>query len=123
MVRDFTYIDDIVEGIVRIAARPAQPDPAFDPADPDPATSSAPWRVYNIGNSAPVALERYVAAIEAATGRTAVRELLPMQPGDVAATQADTSALERATGFRPGTSVEEGVARFVAWYREHQTAG
>ncbi len=119
MVRDFTYVDDIVEGIVRIAAQPAQPDPAWDAKRPDPARSSAPWRVFNIGNSNPVPLLRYVDALEAALGRKAERKLLPMQPGDVPATSADVSELEAATSFRPATSVEDGVARFVAWYRDY----
>ena len=119
MVRDFTYVDDIVEGIVRIAAQPAQPDPAWDAKRPDPARSSAPWRVFNIGNSDPVPLLRYVDALEAALGRKAERKLLPMQPGDVPATSADVSELAAATAFRPATTVEEGVARFVAWYREY----
>ncbi len=119
MVRDFTYVDDIVEGIVRIAAQPAQPDPAWDAKRPDPAHSSAPWRVFNIGNSDPVPLLRYVDALEAALGRKAERKLLPMQPGDVPATSADVSELEAATAFRPATTVEDGVARFVAWYRDY----
>ncbi len=119
MVRDFTYVDDIVEGLVRIAAQPAQPDPAWNAATPDPARSSAPWRVFNIGNSNPVPLLRYVDALETALGRKAERRLLPMQPGDVPATSADVSELEAATSFRPATSVEDGVARFVAWYRDY----
>jgi UDP-glucuronate 4-epimerase len=117
MVRDFTYIDDIVEGIVRVIDRPAQPDPAWDGDDPNPATSSAPWRIYNIGNNQRVELMTYIRAIEKATGKQAKLQLLPMQAGDVVATEADTSALEEATGFRPKTSVEEGVAKFVEWYR------
>ena len=119
MVRDFTFVDDIVEGIVRIAAQPAQPDPAWDARQPDPARSSAPWRVFNIGNSDPVPLLRYVDALEAALGCKAERKLLPMQPGDVPATSADVSELEAATAFRPATTVEDGVARFVAWYRSY----
>jgi UDP-glucuronate 4-epimerase len=119
MVRDFTYVDDIVEGIVRVSRQPAQPDPAWNAKHPDPARSSAPWRVFNIGNNAPVQLLRYVDALEAALGRKAERILLPMQPGDVPATEADVSELETATGFRPNTSVEDGVARFVAWYRAY----
>jgi len=117
MVRDFTYIDDIVEGIVRVIDRPARPDPAWDGDDPVPSTSSAPWRIYNIGNNQRVELMAYIRAIEKATGRQAKLQLLPMQAGDVAATEADTSALEEATGFRPRTSVEDGVAKFVEWYR------
>ena len=119
MVRDFTFVDDIVEGLVRIAAKPAQPDPAWDATRPDPARSSAPWRVFNLGNSDPVPLLRYVDALEAALGRKAERTLLPMQPGDVPATSADVSELEAATAFHPATTVETGVARFVAWYRDY----
>jgi UDP-glucuronate 4-epimerase len=119
MVRDFTYVEDIAEGIVRIARQPAAADPAWDPQRPDPARSSAPWRVFNIGNSAPVRLLRYVEALEAALGMHAQRVLLPMQPGDVPATEADVSELETATGFRPATPVEVGVQRFVDWYRAH----
>jgi UDP-glucuronate 4-epimerase len=117
--RDFTYIDDIVEGVIRTLDGPAAPNAAFDPAQPDPGTSSAPWRVYNIGNSSPVELLDYIRAIEKATGRSATMEMLPMQPGDVPDTFADTRALESDTGFRPSTPIEEGVARFVDWYRGH----
>ena len=119
MIRDFTYVDDIVEGVVRVVDRTAQPDPAWDPSAPRADTSSAPWRIFNIGNHERVELLRYIRAIEAATGREAKLQLLPMQPGDVAATEADTTSLERVTGFRPRTPVEEGVRRFVAWYREY----
>ena len=118
MVRDFTYIDDIIESLLRVLDKPATPDPAFDAANPDPATSWAPHRVFNIGNSNPTPLVDYIEAIEQALGVTAEKRLLPMQPGDVLATAADTSALEAWTGFRPSTPVREGVARFVAWYRE-----
>jgi UDP-glucuronate 4-epimerase len=116
--RDFTYVDDIAEGVLRASDAIAAPDPGFDPAAPDPATSDAPFRIYNIGNNAPVQLTDFVAALEAALGREAVRELLPMQPGDVPDTFADSSALARATGYRPATPVAQGVARFVAWYRD-----
>ncbi|ADZ69175.1 NAD-dependent epimerase [Polymorphum gilvum] len=119
MVRDFTYIDDIVEGVVRIADRPAAPDPAWEAERPDPASSAAPYRIYNIGNSQPVELLTYLEAIEAATGRTARRELLPMQPGDVSATWADVEDLVAATGFRPSTPVADGVRAFVDWYRDY----
>jgi UDP-glucuronate 4-epimerase len=115
--RDFTYVDDIVEGIVRTLDRPAQPNPAFDAAHPDPGTSNAPWRVYNIGNSRPVELLDYIGAIERAVGRKAEMILKPLQPGDVPDTMADVEALERDTGYRPSTTVETGVARFVEWYR------
>jgi UDP-glucuronate 4-epimerase len=118
MVRDFTYIDDIVESLLRVLDKPATPDPGFDAAQPDPATSWAPHRLFNIGNSHPTPLMDYIEAIEAALGITADKRLLPMQPGDVPATAADTSSLEAWTGFKPNTPVREGVARFVAWYRE-----
>ena len=117
--RDFTYVDDIVEGIVRTLDRPARANPAFDAREPDPGTSSAPWRVYNIGNSRPVELLDYIAAIERCTGRKATMNLLPLQPGDVPDTMADVSALESDTGYRPSTPVETGVERFVAWYRAY----
>lgn len=118
MVRDFTYIDDIIESLLRVLDKPATADPAFDAAAPDPATSWAPHRVFNIGNSNPTPLMAYIEALEAALGITAQKRFLPMQPGDVPATAADTTALEAWTGFRPNTPVREGVARFVAWYRE-----
>ena len=117
MQRDFTYIDDIVEGVIRIADQPAQPSPAFDPAQPDPATSWAPYRLYNIGNHHPVSLMDYVAAIERCLGKKAEKNFLPMQAGDVAATNADISELQQAVGFAPRTTVDEGVRRFVEWYR------
>jgi UDP-glucuronate 4-epimerase len=115
--RDFTYVEDIAEGVVRASDAVATPDPAWDPAAPDPGTSAAPFRIYNIGNGAPVALLDFVAALERAMGRPALREDLPPQPGDVPDTWADCSRLEAATGWRPSTPVEEGVARFAAWYR------
>jgi UDP-glucuronate 4-epimerase len=117
MVRDFTYVDDIVEGVIRINDKPATPDPAFDPAHPDPATSNAPYRVFNIGNSQPTPLMDYIDALETALGRQAVKNFLPMQAGDVPATAADTRELDAWVGFKPGTPVREGVARFVDWYR------
>jgi UDP-glucuronate 4-epimerase len=119
MVRDFTYIDDIVEGVMRIIDRPAAPDPAWDPAKPAPATSRAPYRIYNIGNNRPVNLMHFIAVLEGCLGRKALIDLLPMQPGDVPVTAADISALHRATGFSPSTPIEAGIARFVAWYREY----
>ncbi|WP_186395740.1 NAD-dependent epimerase/dehydratase family protein [Stappia sp. TSB10GB4] len=118
MLRDFTYVDDIVEGIVRIADRPPAVNEDWDAAAADPATSSAPYRIHNIGNSEPVKLLRYVDAIEAACGVTAVRNMMPLQPGDVLATWADVEDLTQATGFRPRTSVEDGVRAFVEWYRD-----
>jgi UDP-glucuronate 4-epimerase len=119
MVRDFTYIDDIALGVVRALDRPASADPAFDPAAPDPARSSAPYRVFNIGNNEPVQLMAFIEAIEASLGRAATKEYLPLQDGDVPATSADVSELEAWTGFRPHTSVREGVQRFVQWYRSY----
>ena len=119
MVRDFTYVDDIVEGVVRVIDRPAQPDPKWDAMNPDAATSSAPWRIYNIGNHQRVELMTYIRALESALGKKAKLEMLPMQAGDVLATEADTRALEAATGFKPKTPMEEGIRRFVAWYREY----
>lgn len=121
--RDFTFVDDIVEGVIRASDRPATPDPDFDPAAPEPHISSAPFRIYNIGNASPVKLSAYIEALEAALGVKAERELLPMQPGDVADTFADITALEAATGYRPRTSVADGVARFVAWYRSYYGEG
>ena len=119
MQRDFTYIDDIVEGVVRVTDKTAAPNPEWDGASPDPGTSSAPYRLYNIGNNSPVMLLDYIAAVEKALGKKAEMELLPMQPGDVAATCADIDALENAVGYRPGTSVEVGVKNFVDWYQEY----
>jgi UDP-glucuronate 4-epimerase len=119
MRRDFTYIDDIVEGVVRIAERPPQADPAFDPSQPDPASSWAPYRVYNIGNHQPVELMAFIEAIEEALGRKAEKRLLPLQDGDVPATYADTADLAEATGFAPATPVREGVRRFIDWYRSY----
>ena len=116
--RDFTYVADIVDGVIRASDRPALPDPAFDPLDPDPATSDAPFRVYNIGNGTRVDLAAYVDALEAALGRTAIREYAPMQPGDVPDTWADTSRLAAATGWRSTTPVAEGVRHFADWFRE-----
>ena len=118
MVRDFTYIDDIIESLVRVLDNSAAPDPAFDSDSPDPATSWSPHRVFNIGNSNPMPLMDYIEAVESALGITATKQFLPMQPGDVSATAADTSALEAWTGFKPNTPVKDGVARFVSWYRE-----
>lgn len=115
--RDFTYIDDIVEGVIRVLDRPAPSDPAWD--DSCISTSPAPWRVYNIGNSSPVELMDYITAIETALGKKAEKELLPLQAGDVPDTYADVSDLVEQFGYKPATSIEEGVARFVNWYREY----
>ncbi|GAA0789820.1 NAD-dependent epimerase [Marinobacterium sediminicola] len=117
--RDFTYIDDIVEGVIRASDQPASSNQDWDSDHPDPATSHAPFRLYNIGNSDAVKLVDFIAAIEAATGKQAQKEMLPLQPGDVPDTFADSSALEQSVGYRPATSVEEGVRRFVTWYREY----
>ncbi len=116
MRRDFTYVDDVVEAVVRLIPRPPAADPSWSGDAPDPATSRAPWRVYNIGNSRPVEVTEVVRLIEQAIGRPAVRELLPMQPGDVPETCADAADLERAVGFRPATPIGEGVRRFVDWF-------
>ena len=118
MVRDFTYVDDIVESLLRLLDKPAAADPTFDPQAPNPSTSWAPHRMFNIGNSNPTPLMEYIEAVEQALGVSAEKQMLPMQPGDVPATAADTSALEAWVGFKPNTSVQEGVARFVAWYRK-----
>jgi UDP-glucuronate 4-epimerase len=117
--RDFTYIDDIVEGVIRTLDHPAQPDPTYNAELPNPGTSSAPYRVYNIGTDQPVQLLRFIELLEQNLGRTVEKRLLPMQPGDVPDTWADVSALRRDVGYAPSTSIEEGVKRFVAWYREY----
>ena len=117
--RDFTYVDDIVEGVVRASDQIAESDGNWNSAASDPSRSSAPFRVFNIGNGQPVALADYIAAIEAATGRTSIRELVPLQPGDIPDTFADVSALEKAVEYRPATPVTEGVAHFVDWYRRY----
>ena len=116
MRRDFTYIDDVVEAVVRLIPRPPAPNPAWSGDAPDPATSRAPWCVYNIGNSQPVEVTEVVRLIEQAVGKPALRELLPMQPGDVPETCADAADLERAVGFRPRTAIDEGVRRFIDWF-------
>jgi UDP-glucuronate 4-epimerase len=119
MRRDFTYVDDIVEGILRVLDRPAEPDPAFNPMQPDPARSDAPYRVFNIGNSSPVQLMTYIETLEENLGRKAVKNFLPLQQGDVPASDADTSQLKSATGFAPATPVKDGIRRFVEWYRSY----
>ena len=115
--RDFTYVDDVAEGVVRACDHIAMPDPAWDSASPDPASSRAPWRVYNIGNQSPVELLRFIQLLEQNLGVKARMNFLPLQPGDVPDTLADCSDLERAVGYRPATPIEEGVRRFVEWYR------
>ena len=117
--RDFTYIDDIVEGVLRTADRNAEPNPIWSGDKPDPATSTAPYRLYNIGNNNPVALMDFIAAIEKAVGRDAKKIFLPLQPGDVVKTFADVDDLVRDVGFKPTTPIDEGIARFVDWYRSY----
>lgn len=117
--RDFTYIDDIVEGVVRVLDQPAPPNPNWSGADPDPGSSAAPWRIYNIGNNTSVELMNYIAALEKALGRKAAMEMLPLQPGDVPDTYADLSDLVEQFGYKPTTSVELGIANFVEWYRDY----
>lgn len=119
MVRDFTYIDDIVEGVARVIDRPGGGNPEWSGEAPDPATSPAPYRVFNIGNNRPVELMHYIRVLEECLGKKAVIEFLPLQDGDVPATVADVSELAQATGFAPATTVEEGISRFVKWYLEH----
>ncbi|CCE23584.1 NAD-dependent epimerase [Methylotuvimicrobium alcaliphilum] len=114
--RDFTYIDDIVEGVIRTLDNIAQPNPDWTGAKPDPGTSRAPWRVYNIGNQNPVELMKYIEVLEQCLGKTAEKELLPLQPGDVPDTYADVEALVQDVGYKPGTPIEVGIARFVEWY-------
>lgn len=117
--RDFTYIDDIIEGVVRILDKPAKPNPEWSGDKPDSATSYAPWRVYNIGNNNPVELNTYIAALESAMGKEAEKELLPLQPGDVPDTFADVEDLVRDFGYKPEMSVQEGIARFTEWFNEY----
>ena len=122
LVRDFTYIDDIVEGIMRVLDKPAAPDASYDSQQPNPGTSTAPYRIFNIGNNSPTVLMDYIAAIEAALGVQASKRLLPVQPGDMTATAADTRALAEWVGFAPNTAVSDGVARFVQWFKEFYAA-
>ena len=117
--RDFTFVSDIVEGVIRASDQIATPNPSWTSDTPDPATSRAPYRIFNIGNNAPVELDTFIHAIEEACGKKAIRELMPMQPGDVPSTFADVSALETAVGYKPATSVKDGVDAFVAWYRAY----
>ena len=116
--RDFTFISDIVEGVIRSSDQIAQPDPNWDSKNPDPSTSYAPFRIFNIGNNNPVKLIEYIHAIEKALGKEAILELLPLQPGDVPDTFADSSALEQMVGYKPSISVDDGVKQFVDWYRD-----
>jgi UDP-glucuronate 4-epimerase len=119
MRRDFTYVDDVVEAVVRLIDRPAAPDPTFDPACPDPAISSAPFRIYNIGNHTPVPLQDFLAALERAIGKPAIVRHAPAPPGDVLATFADVDDLAAAVGFAPSTPLSVGLARFVDWYKNY----
>ena len=123
MQRDFTYIDDIVEGVIRTSDHTAEPNPAWNSDAPDPATSKAPYRIYNIGNNNPVELMYLIETIEKSLGRVAEKRMLPLQPGDVPATSANVDALVRDVGFAPQTPIETGVANFVAWYREYFQIG
>ena len=117
MIRDFTYVEDIAESLIRIIFKPATPDELFDTYKPNPATSWAPHRIYNIGNSNPTSLMHYISAIEESLGIKAKKEFLPMQMGDVPSTSSDCSELESWIGFRPKTSVSDGVGKFIEWYR------
>jgi UDP-glucuronate 4-epimerase len=117
MVRDFTYVDDIVEGVVRVMGKPAAPAAGWSGDHPDPATSYAPWRIFNIGNNQPVKLMRYIEVLEQCLGRKAQLDLLPMQAGDVPATFADVGELHESVGYRPQTPIEVGVRRFAEWYQ------
>ena len=119
MERDFTYIDDIVEGVARVIDHLPRPNPAWSGDQPDPATSYCPWRVYNIGNNHKEKLLRYIEVLEECLGRKAKKNFLPLQPGDVPATYANVDDLVRETGFKPATTIEEGIKRFVEWYREY----
>jgi UDP-glucuronate 4-epimerase len=119
MMRDFTYIEDIVEGVVKIIDRIPEPNPRWNADSPDPATSFAPYRLYNIGNNNPVTLERFIAVLEDCLGKKAQRNLLPIQLGDVPATYADIDDLVKDTGFTPSTTIEEGIKMFVKWYQEY----
>jgi len=117
--RDFTFIDDIIEGVTRVVDKPAQPDPNWSGDDPDSGTSYAPWRIYNIGNNKPVELKAYIAALESALGKVAEKELLPLQPGDVPDTYADVSDLVQDFDYKPETSIEEGVQKFAEWFKSY----
>ena len=119
MVRDFTYVDDIVEGIIRVVDRPAAPNPSWDPLQPDPQSSPAPWRVYNIGNNNPIRLLDFVEAIEKRLGKKAERIMMDIQPGDVPATYANVADLRADMDYTPDTSLEQGVNAFIEWYQNY----
>ncbi len=119
MKRDFTYIDDIVKGVIKVADRPASPNAEFDPQNPDPGSSKAPYKVYNIGNSSPVLLMDYIHAVEKGLGKEAKMNMLPLQPGDVPASHAEVSDLVRDTGYKPETKIEDGVKAFTDWYLDY----
>jgi UDP-glucuronate 4-epimerase len=119
MRRDFTYIDDIIEGVVRVTAKIPSPDPSWDPAHPDPGSAPTPYKIYNIGNNNTVELGRFIEVIEEHLGRKGIKEMLPMQPGDVQATYANVDDLMRDVGFKPQTSIEEGIGRFIKWYTDY----
>ena len=119
MKRDFTYIDDIVEGVIRVADHTARPNPDFDPQNPDPGSGKAPFKVYNIGNSSPVLLMDYIKAVEKGLGKEAIMDMLPLQPGDVPASHADVTDLVADTGYKPNTSVQDGVQKFTEWYQDY----
>lgn len=119
MKRDFTFVDDIVAGVLKVADRPASPNPDFDPQNPDPGSGKAPFKIYNIGNSSPVLLMDYIRAVEKGLGKKAEMELLPLQPGDVPASHADVADLVRDTGYKPNTPIEDGVKAFTEWYLEY----
>ena len=119
MRRDFTFVDDVSEAVVRLLDRPPHGNPNWSGQKPDPATSAAPWKIYNIGNNNPEELMHVVSLLEKEFGRTATKEMLPMQPGDVPATYADIEDLAREIGFRPATTIEDGIARFAKWYRDY----
>jgi len=117
--RDFTYIDDIVEGVIRVLDQPAMPNQIWDSSQPDPGSSLAPWRIYNIGNNSPVRLHDYIKGIEDALGIKADKELLPLQPGDVPDTYADLTDLVRDFDYKPTTTINQGVTKFVEWYKDY----
>ncbi len=119
MRRDFTYIDDIIEGVIRVLDKTPEPNPNYSEFDSDPGTSSAPYKIYNIGNNKPVELMHFIEALEAAIGKKASKNMLPMQPGDVPETYADIDDLEKDTGFKPNTPIEVGISRFIEWYRSY----